>query len=156
MPTRDRTALASLRPLRGPVGHALPGLRQSVAAGRCACLPTLWRSITTGRVMKAALVVRMMHLFCQHLSDCQLGRLRPSILSQRIVAKIGAWVYNPGLAAPATHGFVRRVHVVSAISPSRLMPNWKARRNRLERLCTNSRSKVPLDGLPGVRSICTW
>ena len=58
MPTRDRTALASLCPLRGPVGHAFPGLRRSVAARRCACLPTLWRGRPRGLVMRAAVSMR--------------------------------------------------------------------------------------------------
>src|SRR2546427_2659871 len=47
VPPRDRIALAILRPLRDTVGHALPKLRQPVAPARCACLPTVWRGITT-------------------------------------------------------------------------------------------------------------
>src|SRR5262245_56496602 len=41
LPTRDRTALAILCPLRHTVGYALPRLRQCAATGRSACLPTL-------------------------------------------------------------------------------------------------------------------
>src|SRR6266566_3771062 len=52
LPPRDRIALAILRPLRDTVGHALPGLRQPVATARCACLPPVWRGITTGPALR--------------------------------------------------------------------------------------------------------
>src|SRR4030095_15286624 len=52
LPPRDRIALAILRPLRDTVGHALPGLRQPVAPARCACLPPVWRGITTGPALR--------------------------------------------------------------------------------------------------------
>ena len=45
-------ALAILRPLRDTVGHALPRLRQPVAPARCACLPPVWRGITTGPALR--------------------------------------------------------------------------------------------------------
>ena len=52
LPPRDRSALAILRPLRDTVGHALPRLRQPVATARCACLPPVWRGITTGPALR--------------------------------------------------------------------------------------------------------
>jgi hypothetical protein len=52
LPPRDRLALAILRPLRDTVGHALPRLRQPVAPARCACLPPVWRGLTTGPALR--------------------------------------------------------------------------------------------------------
>ena len=52
LPPRDRSALAILRPLRDTVGHALPRLRQPVATARCACLPPVWRGLTTGPALR--------------------------------------------------------------------------------------------------------